>query len=73
MNLELAGLTAVVTGGSPGIGAAIVRTLAEKGCHVALCLNEPTTARSRMCRRRLIRPAPRSRLEPVHLQPMNDP
>jgi len=51
MNLELAGLTAVVTGGSPGIGAAIVRTLAEKGCHVALCLNEPTTARSRMCRR----------------------
>lgn len=37
MDLQLAGLTAVVTGGSSGIGAAIVRTLAAEGCHVAFC------------------------------------
>ena len=37
MNLYLAGLTAVVTGGSSGIGAAIVRVLAEEGCNVAFC------------------------------------
>ena len=37
MNLHLAGLTAVVTGGSSGIGAAIVRVLAEEGCNVAFC------------------------------------
>jgi 3-oxoacyl-[acyl-carrier protein] reductase len=37
MNLHLSGLTAVVTGGSSGIGAAIVKTLAEEGCNVAFC------------------------------------
>ncbi len=37
MNLQLAGLKAVVTGGSGGIGAAIVRSLATEGCHVAFC------------------------------------
>lgn len=37
MNLHLAGLTAVVTGGSFGIGAAIVKTLAAEGCNVAFC------------------------------------
>lgn len=37
MDLHLAGLTAVVTGGSAGIGAAIVRTLAEEGCNVEFC------------------------------------
>lgn len=31
MKLQLADLTAVVTGGSSGIGAAIVRTLGEEG------------------------------------------
>lgn len=40
MNLELAGLKAVVTGGSAGIGAAIVRILAAEGCHVAFCARE---------------------------------
>lgn len=37
MNLQLTGLKAVVTGGSSGIGAAIVRVLAAEGCHVAFC------------------------------------
>ncbi len=37
MNLHLSGLTAVVTGGSSGIGAAIVRVFAEEGCNVAFC------------------------------------
>lgn len=41
MNLHLAGLRAVVTGGSAGIGAAIVRTLAAEGCHVAFCARDP--------------------------------
>ena len=37
MDLQLAGLSAVVTGGSSGIGAAIVRVLAGEGCNVAFC------------------------------------
>ena len=37
MNLQLTGLKAVVTGGSAGIGAAIVRVLAAEGCNVAFC------------------------------------
>ncbi|MDP2366845.1 SDR family NAD(P)-dependent oxidoreductase [Rhodoferax sp.] len=37
MNLQLTDLTAVVTGGSSGIGAAIVRALAEEGCSVHFC------------------------------------
>lgn len=37
MDLQLTGLKAVVTGGSAGIGAAIVRVLAAEGCHVAFC------------------------------------
>ena len=36
MDLELAGQTAVITGGGRGIGAAIAHTLANEGCHVAL-------------------------------------
>lgn len=40
MNLHLAGLKAVVTGGSAGIGAAIVRTLAAEGCNVAFCARD---------------------------------
>lgn len=37
MNLHLHGLKAVVTGGSAGIGAAIVRQFAEEGCDVCFC------------------------------------
>jgi 3-oxoacyl-[acyl-carrier protein] reductase len=37
MNLQLTGLHAVVTGGSSGIGAGIVRALAAEGCRVSFC------------------------------------
>jgi len=37
MNLGLTGLTAVVTGGSSGIGGAIVRAFAAEGCNVIFC------------------------------------
>lgn len=37
MQLSLEGLQAVVTGGSAGIGAAVVRALAAEGCNVAFC------------------------------------
>lgn len=37
MDLGLAGKTAVVTGGSSGIGLACVQTLLREGCNVAFC------------------------------------
>jgi len=37
VDLRLKGLKAVVTGGSAGIGAAIVETLAREGCDVITC------------------------------------
>ncbi|MEJ1937114.1 SDR family NAD(P)-dependent oxidoreductase, partial [Nostoc sp. NIES-2111] len=42
VNLHLSGLTAVVTGGSSGIGAAIVTTMAAEGCNVAFCGRDST-------------------------------
>ena len=40
MNLNLQGLKVVVTGGSAGIGAAIVRTFAAEGCRVFFCARQ---------------------------------
>jgi 3-oxoacyl-[acyl-carrier protein] reductase len=37
MDLGLAGLQAVVVGGSAGIGASVVKALAKEGCSVAFC------------------------------------
>lgn len=37
MDLKLSGLTVLVTGGSAGIGAAIVQELLNEGCNVAFC------------------------------------
>ncbi len=42
MDLQLTGLKAVVTGGSSGIGSAIVRALAAEGCNVAFCARNQT-------------------------------
>ena len=40
MDLGLAGKKAIVTGGSKGIGRAIADTLADEGCHVAICARD---------------------------------
>lgn len=40
MDLQLAGCTALVTGGSGGIGAAVVRCLAGEGCNVVFCARD---------------------------------
>lgn len=41
MDLELAGKTALVTGGSKGIGRAVARTLAAEGARVMICARDP--------------------------------
>jgi NAD(P)-dependent dehydrogenase (short-subunit alcohol dehydrogenase family) len=41
MDLELAGKTAIVTGGSRGIGKAIARELAREGVDVAIAARSP--------------------------------
>lgn len=37
MNLELEGKTAIVTGGSKGVGRGIAEALADEGCNVSIC------------------------------------
>lgn len=41
MDLHIKGLNAVVTGGTAGIGRAIVATLADEGCNVWFCSRSP--------------------------------
>ncbi|MGF1561669.1 MAG: SDR family NAD(P)-dependent oxidoreductase [Geminicoccaceae bacterium] len=46
MDLGLAGLRALVTGGSKGIGRRCVDLLADEGCHVSLCARDATLVTS---------------------------
>ncbi|RYE85413.1 MAG: SDR family oxidoreductase [Hyphomicrobiales bacterium] len=41
MDLGLKGMTAIITGGTKGIGWAIAETLAREGCAVAICARNP--------------------------------
>src|SRR6185312_1195406 len=43
---DLTGKTAVVTGGSRGIGLGITRELARNGCHVAIAARDPEALES---------------------------
>ena len=48
MDLQLSGLRALVTGGTRGIGAAIVDRQAEQGCAVAFCARDPDAVQHRL-------------------------
>lgn len=48
MDLGLKAKRAIVTGGTRGIGAAIVNLLVEEGCHVAFCARDETQVREKV-------------------------
>ena len=50
MELGLAGKTALITGGTSGIGLAVARRLGEEGCNIAICGRKQSEARRRACR-----------------------
>ncbi|MEJ6001400.1 SDR family NAD(P)-dependent oxidoreductase [Paucibacter soli] len=50
MDLQLQGLRAIVTGGSAGIGAAIVQALAAEGCEVAFCARDAGRIEAQLAR-----------------------
>ena len=72
MDLRLQDKTALITGGSAGIGKGIALGLAQEGCHMAICARRPalleaTAAELRQATGRQIWPSPptsRNRLTP---------
>jgi len=55
MDLELAGQTAIVTGGSKGIGLAVVRALAGSGAHVIAGANQPSAEMDELTKNEQVR------------------
>src|SRR5436853_5889981 len=65
MDLELGGKTALVTGGSRGIGKAIAEVLLREGASVAICARSAQTLASTAAELRRIGPAVRATVADV--------